>query len=161
MLNDIRPAPHSTVVVVGAGAVGLAAIMAVGINPLNLSKVIAVDIVPERLELAKKYGATHVINGKEKPDLAQALKDLTDGEGVDGAIDTTGRPQILEALLDACAKRGVVVSVGVGDVRIVPQFHSRRCYTLLSSFLIPTSFHPLSRKGEPAISASGDTQGSY
>lgn len=118
MLNVIRPAPQSTVVVVGVGAVGLAAIMAVKINPLNLSKIIAVDIVPERLELAKKYGATDVINGKETPDLAKALRDLTDDEGVDGAIDTTGRPQVLEALIEGCAKRGTVVSVGVGDVRI-------------------------------------------
>jgi len=44
------------------------------------------------------------------------LRDLTDDEGVDGAIDTTGRPQVLEALIEGCAKRGTVVSVGVGDI---------------------------------------------
>jgi aryl-alcohol dehydrogenase len=118
MLNVVQPAADSTVLVVGAGAVGLAAIMAVKLSPSKPSKVIAVDIVPERLELAKKYGATHVVNSKESPDLKAALMALTDGKGVDGAIDTTGRPAVLQALLDSAAKKGVVVSVGVGQVSI-------------------------------------------
>ncbi|KAH8819780.1 aryl-alcohol dehydrogenase [Xylogone sp. PMI_703] len=118
MLNVVRPNNGSTVVVVGAGAVGLAAIMALKIptNPIKPSKVIAVDIVPGRLELAKKYGATDVVNSRETTDLAKALRDLTDGEGVDGAIDCTGRTDIVEALIQGCTKRGTVVSVGVGDI---------------------------------------------
>lgn len=38
--------------------------------------------------MAKKYDATHLVNSKETPDLKASLKGITDGEGVDGAIDT-------------------------------------------------------------------------
>jgi aryl-alcohol dehydrogenase len=41
---------------------------------------------------------------------------ITSNEGVDGAIDTTGRPEIVEALLSSTGKKGKVVTVGVGDV---------------------------------------------
>jgi aryl-alcohol dehydrogenase len=116
MLNVVRPSSGSTVLVVGAGAVGLAALMALDLMPSPPMKVIAVDVVPERLELAKKYGATHIINSKVTPDLKAALKSVTDGNGVDGAIDTTGRPDVIRALLESTAKKGVVVSVGVGKL---------------------------------------------
>jgi len=116
MLNVVRPTHDSTVLVVGTGAVGLAAIMALGLLPARPKRVIAVDVVAERLELAKKYGATDVINSRENPDLKVAIFGLTDGRGADGAIDTTGRPEIVGALLDSAAKKGVVVSVGVGKV---------------------------------------------
>jgi aryl-alcohol dehydrogenase len=116
MLNVVRPTSDSVVVVVGAGAVGLAALMALKLAPSPAKQVIAVDLVPERLKLAKQYGATDVINSKETPDLKAALKGLTDGKGVDGSIDTTGRPEVLRTLLESSAKKGVVVSVGVGKV---------------------------------------------
>jgi Zn-dependent alcohol dehydrogenase len=74
-----------------------------------------VDVVPSRLELAKKYGATHTINSAEV-DLKQALLDITDGEGVTGSIDCTGRPDVVNTLIDSTAKLGVIVSVGVGKV---------------------------------------------
>jgi aryl-alcohol dehydrogenase len=78
--------------------------------------VIAVDVVPSRLKLATKYGATHVIDSKSVPSLITALRDLTNGAGIDGAIDTTGRPEVLRSMLEASAKKGVVVSVGVGKL---------------------------------------------
>lgn len=81
------------------------------------AKVIAVDVVQERLELAKKFGATIVINSRQVSDLKAALLEATDGNGVDGSIDTTGRIEVVEALLQASAKKGCVVQVGVGQVR--------------------------------------------
>lgn len=117
MLNVVKPSSGEIVLVVGAGAVGLAAIMAVGLASSKPSKIIAVDVVPERLALAKKYGATDIVNSKEHPDLKAALMAITDGKGVDGAIDTTGRPDVLGILLDSAGKKGIVVSVGVGKVR--------------------------------------------
>lgn len=80
------------------------------------AKVIAVDIVPERLELAKKFGATVVIDSRQVTDLKAALLEATGGEGIDGSIDATGRPEVAEALLRASAKKGSVVQVGVGQV---------------------------------------------
>ena len=116
MLNVVQPAADEVVMVVGAGAVGLAALMALGLLSSPPRVVIAVDVVAERLELAKKYGATHVVNSKETLDLRSELRKITNGKGVDGAIDTTGRPDILRTLLEAAANKGVVVSVGVGKL---------------------------------------------
>jgi len=114
MINEIQPQADSTVVVAGAGAVGLAALMALKLCPQHPSKVIVVDVVPARLELALKYGATHTVNPAKQSDLKAALLALTDGLGIDGAIDATGRPEVINALLQSCAKRGKVVTVGVG-----------------------------------------------
>ncbi|RDL41438.1 uncharacterized protein BP5553_01417 [Venustampulla echinocandica] len=116
MLNVVKPTAGSTVLIVGAGAVGLAALMAVKLAPSKPSKVIVVDIVSERLGLAKKYGATDVVNSKDHPDLKATLMAITEGKGVDGAIDTTGRPEIVGKLLESAAKKGVVVTVGVGSL---------------------------------------------
>ncbi len=105
-----------TVVVVGVGTVGLAAIMALKLLERPPKKVIAVDIVGSRLEMARAYGATHGVNSKIRPDLMKVLMDITNGHGVDGSIDTTGRPAVLKELIHSAARKGKVVSVGVGDV---------------------------------------------
>lgn len=117
LLNVVKPTKTSSVAVVGAGAVGLAAIMAAKLNPEKPLRVIAVDVVPSRLEMAKKYGATHVINSANE-DLKEALLKITDGEGITGSIDCTGRPDVLNTLIDSTAKRGIIVSVGVGRVSL-------------------------------------------
>ncbi|PMD24588.1 aryl-alcohol dehydrogenase [Hyaloscypha hepaticicola] len=134
MLNVVKPNADSIVCVVGVGAVGLAALMALKLLPSPPKKIIAVDVVPERLELAKKYGATDFINSREVGDLKSALMDVSDGKGVDGTIDTTGRPEVVENLLEATAKKGIVVQVGVGaltadtPVRIFHHVNAGRQY---------------------------------
>jgi aryl-alcohol dehydrogenase len=119
MLNLVKPTSGTSVVIVGAGGVGLAALMAVNLAASKPEIVVCVDINSERLEIAKKYGATHVINPKETPEVGKELQKITDGIGCDAAIDTTGRPAVLRDLLDHSAKRGMVVSVGVGDVSLL------------------------------------------
>lgn len=94
----------------------MAAIMALGLITSPPSVVIALDVVSRRLELAKKYGVTTTINCLDVDDLKQALLDATDGRGIDGSIDTTGRPEVVQALLKASAHKGTVVQVGVGSV---------------------------------------------
>ncbi len=116
MLNVVKPNSDSIVCVVGVGAVGLAALMALKLLPSSPKKIIAVDVVPERLALAKKYGATDFINSREVDDLKNALLNVSDGKGIDGTIDTTGRPEVVGTLLEATAKKGIVVQVGVGAV---------------------------------------------
>jgi aryl-alcohol dehydrogenase len=116
MLNVVVPTSDMAVVVVGVGAVGLSAIMALKLLEHPPRKIIAVDIVSSRLELARSFGATHGVNSKNRPDLMQVLMDITKGRGVDGAIDTTGRPDIVKNLIHSAARRGKVVTVGVGEV---------------------------------------------
>ncbi|OZE28916.1 alcohol dehydrogenase [Rhodococcus sp. 05-2255-1e] len=107
--NVLRPRPGDTVVVTGAGAVGLSAIMAAALTPA--AKIIAVDRVAERLELATELGATHVVDATRE-DTAAALAELTEGSGVDGAIETTGSVGVLRTAIDALAPRGTAVVVG-------------------------------------------------
>ncbi|RMZ78767.1 hypothetical protein DV738_g3694, partial [Chaetothyriales sp. CBS 135597] len=118
MLNVLQPAAHSNVVVAGVGAVGMSALMALGMLPEDSrpKRVIAIDVQPARLQLAKRYGATHGVNGKLRPNLMDVLMHITKGEGVDGAIDTTGNIHVLEGLVHSAARKGKVVSVGVGHL---------------------------------------------
>ena len=118
MLNVVSPTQDMTVVVVGVGAVGLSAVMALKTLDAPPKKIIAVDIVPSRLEMARSYGATHGVNSKVRPDLMKTLMHITNGKGVDSAIDTTGRPAVIKELIHASARKGKVVSVGVGDVQV-------------------------------------------
>ncbi|KAJ4616417.1 hypothetical protein HRR85_003269 [Exophiala dermatitidis] len=116
MLNVINPAHDMTVAVVGVGAVGLSAIMALKLLEYPPRKIIAVDVVPSRLELARSFGATHGVNSKVRPDLMSVLMAITHGRGVDGAIDTTGKPEVVKALIHSAARKGKVVTVGVGEL---------------------------------------------
>ncbi|KAG4032604.1 hypothetical protein MFRU_006g00740 [Monilinia fructicola] len=116
MLNVLKPSPEDIVCVVGAGAVGLAAIMALNFLQKKPRQIIVVDVVEERLRLAKKYGATHVVNPTTERDLPGALKRVTNFEGIDGSIDATGRTEVVRDLLEATAKLGTVCSVGVGEL---------------------------------------------
>jgi len=116
MLNVVKPNPDSIVCVVGVGAVGLAALMALKLLPSPPKQVIAVDVVLERLEFARKYGATDFINSRGVGDLKAALMSVSEGKGIDGTIDITGRPDVVGTLLEATAKKGIVVQVGVGVV---------------------------------------------
>ena len=107
--NVLNPRPGATILVTGAGAVGLSAIMAATLTPVG--KIIAIDRVSERLSLATDLGATHVIDAAEQ-DTATALAEITGGTGVDGAVETTGNVGVLRTAVDALAPRGTAVIVG-------------------------------------------------
>jgi aryl-alcohol dehydrogenase len=103
----LKPRPGGSVAVLGAGAVGLSAVMAAALSPATT--IVAVDRVPERLALARELGATHVVNASEV-DVATALTDITGG--VDGIVETTGNTAVLRTGVDALAARGTLVIVG-------------------------------------------------
>ncbi|KAF7889341.1 uncharacterized protein EAF01_010834 [Botrytis porri] len=116
MLNVLKPSSEDIVCVVGAGAVGLAAIMALNLLERKPRQIIAVDMLDERLKLAKHYGATHVIKPTKERGLQSTLKRITNFEGIDASIDTTGKPEVVADLLEATSKLGTVCSVGVGEL---------------------------------------------
>jgi aryl-alcohol dehydrogenase len=105
----LEPQSGSSIVVLGAGAVGLSAVMAARLTPATT--VIAVDKVGERLELARELGATHTVNAGEA-DIAEAVLELTGGEGADGIVETTGSVAVLRKGADMLAPRGTLVVVG-------------------------------------------------
>ena len=109
VLNELKPTIGSTLVVFGVGAVGSAAVMAARVA--ECAVVVAVDVFDERLELARELGATHTINSKTE-DVAQRLNEITNGNGVDYVVDTTGRPELLRIAAESLGVRGTVALVG-------------------------------------------------
>ncbi|MGY6026726.1 NAD(P)-dependent alcohol dehydrogenase [Streptomyces spinosirectus] len=107
--NVLKPATGGTVVVLGAGAVGLSAVMAAALTPAT--RIVAVDRVGERLALAEELGATHTVDAAGD-DLGAALAEITRGEGADGVVETTGSAAVLRRGVDALAARGTLVVVG-------------------------------------------------
>jgi len=109
ILNVLRPGTGDTVAVAGAGAVGLAAVMAAALTPVT--KIIVIDVVPERLALAKSLGATDTINAATE-DTRKRLADLTGQRGTDMAVETTGNVTVLESLIDSLAIAGTCAVIG-------------------------------------------------
>ncbi|WP_327319877.1 NAD(P)-dependent alcohol dehydrogenase [Streptomyces sp. NBC_01235] len=107
--NVLKPANGSTIVVLGAGAVGLSAVMAAALTPATT--IIAVDKVAERLALAKELGATHTVDAGQAA-LGEAIAEITGGQGADGIVETTGSTAVLRQGVDALAARGTLVVVG-------------------------------------------------
>ncbi len=121
VLNRIKPEAASSLVVFGAGGVGMAAVMAAKIA--GCVKIIAVDIVPERLELAKEFGATDIINAKEVPDVVAEIKDITGG-GAHYSVEVSGVPELAIQAVTCLRRLGtaVVSSVtGPAEISIVTE----------------------------------------
>jgi aryl-alcohol dehydrogenase len=106
--------PGSSLVVFGAGAVGLSAVMA-GVVA-GATTIVAVDLQDHRLTLAQELGATHVLRG-DSPDLVETIHAITGG-GANYGFDTTGVPSVIVAALAGLRMTGVLGLVGVqqGDL---------------------------------------------
>jgi aryl-alcohol dehydrogenase len=109
VLNVARPHPGSTMVVFGAGGVGLAALLGAVLTPA--ARLVVVDVNPARLELASELGATHTIDANDG-DPADAIRDLTHGVGADYAIETSGRLPVLEGAIASLTASGTCVVIG-------------------------------------------------
>ena len=122
LLSDILPTGHEigvqygkikagdVVAVVGAGPVGLAAIATAGLY--GPSRVIAIDLDANRVEQARKFGATDGVLSSD-PDWKQQVLALTDGLGVDVAIEAVGIPATFTMCVDIVRPAGHVANVGV------------------------------------------------
>jgi len=109
VLNVLRPASDTVLAVSGAGAVGLASVMAAA--SISVQKIIVIDVVQSRLDLAIELGASDVINASTD-DVGDALLMLTESRGVDAAIETSGRTSVLETMIGALAISGTCIVVG-------------------------------------------------
>ncbi|ORW41577.1 S-(hydroxymethyl)mycothiol dehydrogenase [Mycobacterium paraense] len=99
-----------TVAVIGCGGVGDSAIA--GAALVGARQIIAVDTDNTKLDWARKFGATHTINAREF-DVVKTIQDLTEGFGVNVAIDAVGRPETWKQAFYARDLAGTVVLVGV------------------------------------------------
>ena len=106
----LRPAPGARVVVFGAGAVGLSAIIGLGLT--GAAQIIAVDVQPGRLALARELGATDMIDATAG-DTAEQIASLTGGAGADGAIETSENLRALDTAIRSLAAASMCVVIGV------------------------------------------------
>ena len=109
ILVAMKVSAGSSLVVFGAGAVGLSAVMAGAVA--GATTIIAVDLQQHRLDLALELGATHVLRGDD-PNLVGAIHGLTGG-GANYSFDTTGVPGVMLAALQCLRMTGVCGYVGV------------------------------------------------
>ena len=122
MLSDILPTgfeigvrygrvePGDVVAVIGAGPVGLAAMMTAGLY--GAARIIAVDLDDNRLDQAKGFGATDSVNSGDA-DWVEKVMGMTDGLGVDVAIEAVGIPATFEACTKIVRPGGSIANVGV------------------------------------------------
>jgi len=101
VLNKLKPGFGQSIVIFGCGGVGLSAIMAAALT--GCASIIAVDLHDQRLDLAKKLGATHIINGKNT-DVIEAINKITDG-GADFSIESTGASPVVIQAVRCLSKR--------------------------------------------------------
>jgi S-(hydroxymethyl)mycothiol dehydrogenase len=116
-INTAPVVRGDSVAVIGCGGVGDAAVLGAVLN--GARTIIAVDIDPRKLEWARQFGATHVINSLEA-DPVEGIRALTEGNGADVVIEAIGRPETYQQAFYARDLAGTVVLVGVPtpDMRI-------------------------------------------
>jgi alcohol dehydrogenase len=126
MLSDILPTgfecgvlngkvqPGSTVAIVGAGPIGLAALLTAQFY--SPAEIIMIDLDDNRLEMSSRFGATAVINNKDGKAVEKVMK-MTDGRGVDTAIEAVGVPASFVTCEDIVAPGGIIANVGVHGVK--------------------------------------------
>jgi len=128
MLSDILPTgfecgvlngqvkPGDTIAIVGAGPVGMAALLTSQFY--TPAEIIVIDQDDNRLEVAKTFGATHIINSA-KENAIEKIKSLTDGKGVDTAIEAVGLPATFELCEEIIAAGGHIANIGVHGKSVV------------------------------------------
>jgi len=105
-----RVKPGDTVAVVGTGPVGLAVIATAGLY--GAAQIVAIDLDEHRLDVAKQVGATHTVNSGTAGWMEQVLA-LTDGYGVDVAVEAVGVPATFDMCTQLVRPGGNVANVGV------------------------------------------------
>jgi len=107
IFNEFGLTVGNSLLVAGAGAVGLSAVMAAKIA--GASPIIVADIVDSRLDLARELGATHTINSRGV-DISEAVTEIS-RRGVEFALDTTGNEHVLNQLIASLGLGGVCAMV--------------------------------------------------
>ncbi len=110
VVNKAKVQPLSSVIVMGAGGVGLNIIQGAVIS--GACPIIAVDILDKKLEAARFFGATHTINAKTNPDPVATAWELTSGRGADYVFVATAGLSVLRQGFDMSAKNGMSVIIG-------------------------------------------------
>jgi len=108
--NDAKVKIGQSVAIFGCGGVGLSIVQ--GAAMVSANPIIAVDIFDSKLEFARQFGATHLLNGK-KVDLRAEIRKTVGARGVDVAIENTGNVRLIETAYELTAAQGRTILVGV------------------------------------------------
>lgn len=110
VFNNARLMPGQSIAVFGAGGIGLNTLQ--GAALVNAYPIVAIDVHDEKLDYARQFGATHVIDAS-KTDVADALRELSGGKGFDAIVDTTGLNDSRLAAYDSTSDKGTTIFAGV------------------------------------------------
>lgn len=142
VMNSLSVEAGTSLVVAGAGALGLSAIMAAKV--VEAETVIAIDRHQPRLDLALHYGATHTLGG-DPAGFAEQIQDLTGG-GADYAFDATGNAGVVRACYESLHTTGTLGMAGVGFGEMTFDFISmisgRTIRGILEGDSVPGEFIP-------------------
>lgn len=105
VLNSIGLRPGNSIAIFGVGGIGASAVIAADI--MAAGKIIAVDIFDHKLEHASSLGATHTINARKK-DCVSEIYRITDGNGVDYAVESAGKQETMEMAFRSVRDQGGV-----------------------------------------------------
>ncbi|WP_131738876.1 NAD(P)-dependent alcohol dehydrogenase [Actinomadura roseirufa] len=132
------------IAIFGVGAVGLAAVMAARVAAAD--PIIAVDLLDARLDLARELGATHVLDGAGG-DLAERVRAISGGDGVQFSFDTTAVPEVVSAAVASLRTTGVCGLAGVGarEYRLDPTLllMGRTVKGIIEGDAVPRAFIPV------------------
>ncbi len=103
VLNALQPEKGSSIAIFGVGPVGLSAVL--GAVICGCAQIVAVDVLPQRLEMAKRLGATHIVLAGPDTNPASSIRRQIPG-GMNYALDTTGRAEIGQHAIAALAPKG-------------------------------------------------------
>ena len=145
VLNSLNPPAGSSIAIFAAGSVGLSALMAAVVA--GCTTIIAVDPQPERLALATRFGATHVVNPQEQGPV-EAIREITDGLGAQFSVDCIGLPAVVRQALECLQSPGVCASVGfqgMSNELTIDQGHllfGRSLVGVIEGDAVPQTFIP-------------------
>jgi alcohol dehydrogenase len=153
MLSDILPTgfecgvlngkvqPGSTVAIVGAGPIGLAALLTAQFY--SPAQIIMIDLDDNRLEMAKRFGATAAVNSADGKAMETVMK-MTGDRGVDTAIEAVGIPATFELCEKIVAPGGVIANIGVHGQKVA--LHLERLWDrniTITTRLVDTASTPM------------------
>ena len=131
VLNKAKVAAGDTVAIFGGGGVGLSTVM--GAVLAGASRIVVVDRNPDKDAMCRSFGATDVVITDDLNDAVSAIREATDGRGVDYVFDAVGLAAIESVLLDCLAPAGTAVLVGIPSTGTAlrwtrpSSFGGRRC----------------------------------
>ncbi len=142
VFNVFKLREGDSIVIAGAGALGLSAVMAAKAS--GAGTIVAIDRHQNRLELATKFGATHVLSVAAEQ-MTAAIQDVTGG-GSDFGFDTTGNAQVVRACYDGVNSLGTMALCGVGFGEVTLDFSTllsgRTLRTVIEGDARPEEFIP-------------------